>query len=523
MTPSKYQNEIFSFLGTCHAGKHLRVDALAGSGKTSTCKWSLDYIPEGDATVMVAFNKAIADSLKKVVPFWVEAMTLHSFGFRILSEYKRMKVDKFKSGMILEQECYDLSNAKDRGRYYKERNTISRLVGLLKAEGYYKGVGIKDCQDLLGKYGLETPGDETRICENAIKVLMVGRECPTIIDFDDMIYMPLYLELEVPRFRWMYVDEFQDMNASQLDLIEKAGKSGTIVAVGDRHQSIYHFRGAKSDVMDEFVTRLGAHTLPLNVCYRCDVAIIKEAQKIVPEIEWADGAKEGKVATIKKDRFLKDVTDGDYVLCRTTEPLVQHCLKFIEQGRKAFVKGRDIGANLITLVEKIADRGSDFLYELDGYRMEESEKLSKFRDAEERIQGLEDRLDAIKAIHMACGTVCEVCGRSRADHREQEEIFDRMPGGAQGAKGHDFEASVNPKQIIRKIESIFSDDDRPGIQFMTVHRAKGQETDRVWILRPDLLPMKLPKMTDEQKQQERNLHYVAITRAKHELYYVGNE
>jgi DNA helicase-2/ATP-dependent DNA helicase PcrA len=57
---------------------------------------------------------------------------------------------------------------------------------------------------------------------------------------------------------------------------------------------------------------------------------------------------------------------------------------------------------------------------------------------------------------------------------------------------------------------------------MTVHRAKGQETDRVWILRPDLLPMKLPKMTDEQKQQERNLHYVAITRAKHELYYVSN-
>jgi hypothetical protein len=454
MTPSKYQTEIFNFLRTCHVGKHLRVDALAGSGKTSTCKWSLDYIPEGDVTVMVAFNKAIAESLKKVVPFWVEAMTLHSFGYRILSEYKRMKVEKFKTGMILEQQCYDLNNSKDRGRYYKERNVIGRLVGLLKAEGYYKGVSVSDCQELLGKYGLETPGDELRICGNAIKVLMIGRECPTIIDFDDMIYMPLYLGLDVPQFRWMYVDEFQDMNASQLDLIERAGKFGSIIAVGDRHQSIYHFRGAKSDVMDEFVTRLGAHTLPLNVCYRCDIAIIKEAQKIVPEIEWAEGAKEGKVEKVKKERFIKEVTDGDYVLCRTTEPLVQHCLKFIEQGRKAFVKGRDIGANLITLVDKIADRSGstgDFLYELDGYRMEESEKLSKFRDAEERIQGLEDRLDAIKAIHMACGTVCEICGQSRKDHgtaEEQEDRMDQMPGGRQGARGHDFEASVNPKQII---------------------------------------------------------------------------
>ena len=73
------------------------------------------------------------------------------------------------------------------------------------------------------------------------------------------------------------------------------------------------------------------------------------------------------------------------------------------------------------------------------------------------------------------------------------------------------------ERTIHKIKAIFTDD-IDGICLSTVHKVKGLEADRVFIVRPDLLPM-TTVTKGWQVQQEKNLEYVAITRARMELIY----
>ena len=73
-------------------------------------------------------------------------------------------------------------------------------------------------------------------------------------------------------------------------------------------------------------------------------------------------------------------------------------------------------------------------------------------------------------------------------------------------------------ELKEMISSIFSDDVK-GIMLSTIHKAKGLENDRVFFLLPELIPSKYATQ-DWQYEQERNLKYVGITRAKMELIYV---
>ena len=70
--------------------------------------------------------------------------------------------------------------------------------------------------------------------------------------------------------------------------------------------------------------------------------------------------------------------------------------------------------------------------------------------------------------------------------------------------------------LKHNIRIIFTDDIQ-GIVLSTIHKIKGLEANRVFIVRPDLLPMQTSKAW--QAIQEKNLEYVAITRAKLELVY----
>jgi superfamily I DNA/RNA helicase len=78
------------------------------------------------------------------------------------------------------------------------------------------------------------------------------------------------------------------------------------------------------------------------------------------------------------------------------------------------------------------------------------------------------------------------------------------------------EMSKDMYELKRKISEIFTDKIE-GIVLSTVHKIKGLEADRVFIIRPDILPMQAIKSWE--RQQEKNLEYVAITRAKNILIY----
>jgi superfamily I DNA/RNA helicase len=72
--------------------------------------------------------------------------------------------------------------------------------------------------------------------------------------------------------------------------------------------------------------------------------------------------------------------------------------------------------------------------------------------------------------------------------------------------------------VTKKIQSIFSDE-KSGIVLSTIHKAKGLESDNVFILNQDLMPSRWARK-DWEKEQEQNLIYVAYTRAKHKLSFI---
>jgi hypothetical protein len=190
------------------------------------------------------------------------------------------------------------------------------------------------------------------------------------------------------------------------------------------------------------------------------------------------------VANITEPEFRLKAQPGDVVLCRTTAPVVAECLKFIKNGVKAVVKGREIGKDLCDLILNISsgNRSLDTESLIDSLRLwheAASAKLKK-RDAEEKQILLNDKYDTIHFVASEYGTVGEV---------------------------------------VSFFESIFGDEDRTGITLMTIHKAKGLEAQRVFILRPDQLPHKMAKSAEAQKG-EKCLEFVAVTRAQEELYFV---
>ena len=151
----------------------------------------------------------------------------------------------------------------------------------------------------------------------------------------------------------------------------------------------------------------------------------------------------------------------------------------IRNGIKATVRGRDIGKGIWTLIKKSkAYSVPDLIRWADSWKNSEIEKALKI-NAHNKIQLIHDKFDTLYALTDGANSVSEVTDRCR---------------------------------------TLFSDDIE-GVTLSSIHRAKGLEAKNVFILRPDLLPHPAAKGA-EQLQQEDNIRYVAVTRAKETLTWV---
>ena len=304
-----------------------------------------------------------------------------------------------------------------------------------------------------------------------------------------MIYLPVVKDLRVWQYDWVFIDECQDLNAAQRNMFLKHVKqNGRFVAVGDPHQAIYGFAGA--DVESFNLLKNLPHTakLPLSVCYRCDKNIIALAKTEVPQIEARDGADDGVVTYEAK---MADVQDGDMILCRCSAPLVDLCMRYIANGVKAYVKGRDIGANLINMVKKT--------------------KKTKIND----LTAVFDR-----ELNRIIG---KVIAKSHCTEKEAMES-DAYIVYKDKVKAIEIlsEGLVKCDDLISRIETIFSDDSKNEICLSTVHKSKGLESDRVFIICPEKFLLKSCMQIPWMAEQEHNLQYVAYTRAKHYLGFIND-
>lgn len=336
-------------------------------------------------------------------------------------------------------------------------------------------------------------------CPRPAKVVSVD----TVVIPDNYVYDITVEDCHNFYANGILVHNCQDLNRSQQALAKKAGKR--LVLVGDPKQAIYSFAGADAESMARMERELSATTqgcslLRLTVTRRCGHAIVKEANKIVSdfaahESNHAGSVSEAAYPTYEQDGrtverpwdkcYLSRAQSGDFVLCRVNAPLVSNCFRFIKRGIKANIQGRDIGAGLVSTIEKLkAQSINDLVAKVSDWLQNElSKEQAKRLPLETRMIALNDRADCLVVF---------------------------------------TEGATSVAGVIDKIKSVFTDDKQGGgIRLSSIHRAKGLEANRVFILQPKGATMPHPMAkTDWQRSQEYNLLYVGITRAIKELVYV---
>jgi superfamily I DNA/RNA helicase len=485
MNFSKYQTTIFEEAE--YGTGHVMINATAGSGKTFTLIEIMKRI-KGKA-IFVAFNKSIADDLGKKVPSNVDCSTLHSLGLKtIIKNFGYVKVDNRKIDFIMNKYIPTQFNngmsPKEKALCYKMRESIKKMVSLVKANL----IDFKNREEIIKNadyYGIDF---ETEYISHVSTIVQKSIEWNKYIDFDDMIFFPVYFNMNTIQYNYLFVDECQDLNRSQIQLVMNLIKkpSGRIFAVGDPKQSIYGFRGADIDAMNRIKIALDAKEFPLSICYRCPKSHIAIAQEIVPYIESSDTAIEGLIEQSNPDLFVNCVNqeENHLVISRTNAPLISYALMMLKSGKKATVRGSDIGRDLKNIISNLnAISCSDLLDKISEWENKHLEVLEKRWASEDIKANVTDKADMVRAFA-----------------EKSESIAD----------------------VMNSINKLFSDE-ISGTVFSSIHKAKGLEADIVYILNPEKLPLVRKNQQPWEYEQELNLKYVAMTRAKQKMVFVSGK
>jgi superfamily I DNA/RNA helicase len=153
------------------------------------------------------------------------------------------------------------------------------------------------------------------------------------------------------------------------------------------------------------------------------------------------------------------------------------CLALIREGTRARILGRDIGQRLATIAKKLKAYDIRTFYEKLGVWAAKEIARAKKVQRHSRVQLICDQADCLRALLFKINKL--------------DELYTR-------------------------IDQIFGDRSSSVVQLSTVHKAKGLEADRVFVLRDTLYPGSWSK----DKQEEQNIEYVAVTRAKNTLVWV---
>jgi DNA helicase-2/ATP-dependent DNA helicase PcrA len=455
------------------------IRARAGAGKTHTLINLAKRLPQSKSITFVAFNKHIQEELKRKLPPNIFVYTSHGLGYSAIKrKYKNVEIDEFKVDKVLtkQMKTWDMSQVMNYSKYIE---TMKQMVNLIRLTLTFDHNRVLDLGE---RYDLKFDLEDTK---RAFMILEEMLNDKKTIDFTDMVYLPI-----VDKKIWMFpqdyvlVDEAQDLSRAQHEMVKKLVKwdkatskpTTRLIFCGDDLQSIYGFTGADTNSFENLTRFPNTKVLPLTTTFRCAKNIVLEANKIVPDIRAMETAEDGLV---RNGSAIDEAEDGDFILSRKTLPLVRMFFTFLILKKKATIKGSDFGINLIHMIEgekSLAQLGATLANNLNKLR-EMLQKVGVFNVEEHTgFVMLKDKSEVITFLMKMVNSVDEL------------------------------------KQMIT---GIFRDNVTDGIMLSTVHKAKGLEANRVFIIKPLDMPLGVSK--GWMYQQEMNLKYIAITRAKREL------
>lgn len=527
--PTAEQTAIIAYVRS--GTQHLLVQALAGTGKTSTIVASLV-----EATVkrvlLCAFGRENAKALRIQMPkappkhTW-KASTLHGQGLGILRSYgwKPDPEDKAvpdeedpgeeeKGGGIRKNESENLVN--------DVADTIAQVVSADDLRGsepwfslpialtgnvkfvvspevrraardllhYWKdrclGQDDVDSEELEAFDDLSSEEDADLVYTIADLAYHLGARIDRPrIDYHDMIWLPLVLDL-MPK--WPYplviVDEGQDLSRPQFKLAKRLmSPGGRLVVVGDLRQSIYGWRGAVGDEVWAEMGTMQSVMLPLTVSFRCARAVVEVANVLVEELRAWDNAPVGMIRTCTFARMIEGLPTASidsFVLSRNNAVLFDIALQLWSRNAIfSFSKGKELAVGLHALVNQLnINDAESFRKSLDEW-YEKALAKAEEKTALSKIARIKQRRATLLAL-LTC---------------------------------------TEPRGLHALLQRLTTERANAVVKLATVHGAKGLEADRVYLMR-ETFARHQERPPEPIPQEELNLEYVAITRARRELIWV---
>ena len=572
-----------------HKDGPMMVLAGPGSGKTTVITHRVQYLTKeygidpGDILV-ITFTRAAAEEMRERYEALtgggsrVTFGTFHSIFFRILKLAYRYTADNIVREEQQMQFVRELAQAgglepEDENEFAASiLSEISSVKGeRIALEHYYS----KNCPDAVFRQ-LYAGYEE--------KMRRAG-----LIDFDDMMVLCLELFTERKdilsawqrRYRYILIDEFQDINRLQYEIVRMLAKpEDNLFIVGDDDQSIYRFRGAKPEIMLGFERDYpGAGRILLDMNYRSTEEIVAPALRLIGENQkrfskaihttgrhgknvitklWQDPGEENLAIAREIQLYLQSgVRPGDIaVLYRTNagprflmEKLMEYNLPFRTRDTVPNLYEHWISRNILTYIRiAMGSRArEDILQVINRPKryisrdamLDETvsfEKMKAFYAEKdwiaERIESLEGDLRAIARMSPLAAVnyirqgmgydeyLIEYAAFRRMRPEELLETADELKESAAGFKTFDewfAHIEAYKEELLRQAAQRRTETD--AITLATMHSAKGLEFPIVYILDANegITPHSRA-MLDEDMEEERRLFYVAMTRAKTRLH-----
>ena len=414
------------------------------------------------------------------------------------------------------------------------------------------------------------------------------RKAKRKIDFDDMLVLTYQLFVNRPdvlrmwqkKYKYILVDEFQDVNQVQYDVIRMlAAPEHNLFIVGDDDQSIYQFRGARPDIMLSFPKEYpGATQYILDVNYRSSKAIVSGASRVirhnktrfekqiitlneqgapvhVQEVKHPIEESKYVLSEIKNAQAQGVPSREIAVLFRTNieaRALVETCMEYNMpfQMKEHFPNLYEhfIGRNLITYMKMaLGDRSRKSFLEImnrpNRYIGRDSvdkgeisfEMLRRFYVDKEWMQDRIDQFEldlrilqrmapygAIQYIRKHVGYdefLAEYASKRKIKLEELKEVLMEIEERAKAFKTiEEWFSHIEEYSAELKRQMEYRNDKKDAVSLMTMHGAKGLEFDTVFIIGANegISPYKKAE-TKEELEEERRMFYVAMTRAKRKL------
>ena len=572
-----------------HKDGPMMVLAGPGSGKTTVITHRVQYLTKeygidpGDILV-ITFTRAAAEEMRERYEALtgggsrVTFGTFHSIFFRILKLAYRYTADNIVREEQQMQFVRELAQAgglepEDENEFAASiLSEISSVKGeRIALEHYYS----KNCPDAVFRQ-LYAGYEE--------KMRRAG-----LIDFDDMMVLCLELFTERKdilsawqrRYRYILIDEFQDINRLQYEIVRMLAKpEDNLFIVGDDDQSIYRFRGAKPEIMLGFERDYpGAGRILLDVNYRSTEEIVAPALRLIGENQkrfskaihttgrhgknvitklWQDPGEENLAIAREIQLYLQSgVRPGDIaVLYRTNagprflmEKLMEYNLPFRTRDTVPNLYEHWISRNILTYIRiAMGSRAREDILQVINrpkrYISRDAmpdetvsfEKMKAFYAEKdwiaERIESLEGDLRAIARMSPLAAVnyirqgmgydeyLIEYAAFRRMRPEELLETADELKESAAGFKTFDewfAHIEAYKEELLRQAAQRRTETD--AITLATMHSAKGLEFPIVYILDANegITPHSRA-MLDEDMEEERRLFYVAMTRAKTRLH-----